>query len=92
MAGGRLRIVIVEDDASSFALQEDQVMRFQTFDQGADRSTESVVCEHDSASLVAARLRRSGYPFLRSVKCEVCDGVIVIFGEVPTFHLSQLAT
>lgn len=30
--------------------------------------------DDDAAGLVAARLRRSGYPFLRSIKCEVCDG------------------
>ncbi len=47
--------------------------------------------EDDPASLVAARLRRSGYPFLRSVKCEVHSGVMVLSGSVPTFHLKQMA-
>ncbi len=45
----------------------------------------------DPASLVAARLRRSGYPRLRGVKCEFQDGVTVLSGTVPTFHLKQLA-
>jgi osmotically-inducible protein OsmY len=47
--------------------------------------------EDDAASLVAARLRRSGYPFLRAVKCEVYEGVTVLSGTVPTFHLKQVA-
>jgi osmotically-inducible protein OsmY len=47
--------------------------------------------EDDAASLVAARLRRSGYPFLRAISCQVHDGVTVLSGTVPTFHLKQLA-
>ncbi len=45
----------------------------------------------DPANLIANRLRRSGYPFLRGVKCEVCDGVTILSGIVPTFHLKQVA-
>lgn len=60
-------------------------------DQRADRCKDLQTREDDPASLVAARLRRSGYPFLRSIKCEVCGGVTVLSGEVPTFHLKQLA-
>jgi len=47
--------------------------------------------EDDPASMVAGRLRRSGYPFLRAIRCEVHDGVTVLSGTVPTFHLKQLA-
>lgn len=47
--------------------------------------------EEDSASRVAARLRRSGYPALRDIRCELCDNVLVLTGAVPTFHLKQLA-
>jgi osmotically-inducible protein OsmY len=57
-------------------------------DQMAERVT---LLEEDSANLVTARLRRSSYPFLRGIKCEVRDGVTVLSGEVPTFHLKQLA-
>ncbi len=45
----------------------------------------------DAASLVAARLRRSPYPLLRDVKCESRDGITVLSGTVPSFHLKQLA-
>jgi osmotically-inducible protein OsmY len=45
----------------------------------------------DSASLVVERLRRSGYPFLRGIKCEDRDGITVLSGTVPTFHLKQIA-
>ncbi len=60
-------------------------------DQQADRAHDFQPCEDDPASLVVARLRRSGYPFLWGVKCEVREGVAVLSGTVPTFHLKQLA-
>jgi hypothetical protein len=47
--------------------------------------------EDDPASLVAARLRRSGYPVLCGVRCELRDDVLVLSGAVPTYHLKQLA-
>lgn len=47
--------------------------------------------QDNPAHLVAARLRRSGYPFLRSIKCEFRGGVTVLSGTVPTFYLKQLA-
>jgi osmotically-inducible protein OsmY len=43
------------------------------------------------ACLVAARLRRSGYPHLRGIKCRALDGAIALAGRVPTFHLKQIA-
>ena len=49
------------------------------------------VREGDPASLVAARLRRSGHPYLFGVKCQTLDGSIVLSGTVPTFHLKQVA-
>ena len=60
----------------------------RTAEQAADRFG---LLEDDPASLVAARLRRSGYPFLRGIKCEVRDGLVVLSGAVPTFHLKQVA-
>ena len=36
-------------------------------------------------------MRRSGYPFLWSIKCQVCDNVAVLSGTVPTFYLKQMA-
>jgi osmotically-inducible protein OsmY len=47
--------------------------------------------ETDPGSLVAARLRRSGYPFLWGVSCEFRDGILTLSGTVPTFHLKQVA-
>lgn len=58
--------------------------------QGAERPTDFKVHD-DPASLVAARLRRSGYPYLCSIKCDVRDGVVVLSGTLPTYHLKQLA-
>ncbi len=48
-------------------------------------------CPHDPASLVAARLRRSGYAFLWGIRCEFNEGVLSLIGNVPTFHLKQVA-
>jgi hypothetical protein len=47
--------------------------------------------EYDAASRVAARFRRSGFPLLRAIKCELRDGVLVLSGAVPTYHLKQVA-
>ncbi|MFO0845264.1 MAG: BON domain-containing protein [Gemmataceae bacterium] len=42
-------------------------------------------------STALARLRSSGYPLLAKLRCEVADGVVTVFGSVPTFHLKQMA-
>lgn len=47
--------------------------------------------KNEPASLVAARFRRSGYPFLWGVSCECSEGVMTLSGIVPTFHLKQVA-
>ena len=47
--------------------------------------------EDDPASFVRTRLRRSGYPFLLGIRCEMRDGVLIMAGTVPTFHLKQIA-
>lgn len=47
--------------------------------------------ETDPAGLVATRLQRSGYPFLRRISCEFNGGLLTLSGIVPTFHLKQLA-
>jgi osmotically-inducible protein OsmY len=60
-------------------------------DQDADRTIDCQLQENDPGSLVAARLRRSGYPLLSSVQCDVREGVACLTGMVPTFHLKQIA-
>ena len=57
----------------------------------APRSASSEPDESDPAALVAARLRGSGYPFLRSVSCAFREGLLTLSGTVPTFHLKQVA-
>jgi len=47
--------------------------------------------EDSPASLVAARLRRSGHAFLWGIRCEFDEGVLSLIGNVPTFHLKQIA-
>ena len=63
----------------------------QIVDLDTDRSFDLRVDEEDPGSLVAARLRRSGYAFPAGVKCEVREGVAYLRGAVPTFHLKQIA-
>jgi len=41
--------------------------------------------------LVAARFRRSGYSLLWGVSCQFSQGVLLLLGTVPTFHLKQMA-
>jgi hypothetical protein len=47
--------------------------------------------ELEVAKCVEARFRRSGYPYLRGIKCQVLGGKATLLGSVPTFHLKQLA-
>lgn len=45
----------------------------------------------NAGDIVAARLRRSGYPFLWGVTCTFSAGEVVLSGTVPTFYLKQVA-
>lgn len=40
---------------------------------------------------VESRLRKSGYPDLHRVSCDLCDGVLTLRGRVSTFYLKQVA-
>lgn len=83
------------DSAEESANRSSLLARETMLRIGSDRNAPSCVTteptEVDPASLVAARLRRSGYPFLRSVVCEFSEGILTLAGTVPTFHLKQLA-
>ena len=73
-----------------FGSLENQSMFQEKADQGRDCSCGFESLGGDLASPVVARLRRSGYPFLKSIECQDRDGVLVLSGTVPTFHLKQL--
>ena len=47
--------------------------------------------EDDPAGLVRAGLGRSGYPVLLGNSLRDAEGVLVLVGTVPTFHLKQIA-
>jgi len=53
------------------------------------------VVELDEESALAAAvgraLRATGYPALRDLAIEVCGGVVVLGGCVPSYHQKQLA-
>jgi hypothetical protein len=42
-------------------------------------------------ALALQALRSSGYSILGKLRCEVVEGVLVLSGVVPSFHLKQLA-
>ena len=44
---------------------------------------------HLRESVIQA-LRHSGYSYLSNLKCEVLDGVVDVFGIVPSFFLKQV--
>jgi hypothetical protein len=50
-------------------------------------------CEKQCNVSEAARvlLQRSPYVPLRSIKCEICEGALVLRGEVGSFYVKQLA-
>ena len=44
-----------------------------------------------TARAVLSRLADSGYTSLANVACEYRDGVVVLRGRVPSFHMKQVA-
>ena len=58
---------------------------------GADHLVNVATAEDDPAGLVRARPRRSGYPVLLGIHCEMRKGALVLVGTVPTSHLKQIA-
>ncbi len=46
----------------------------------------------DTLRIAALRLLlSSGYPILRTLRCEVRDAVVLVRGVVPTYYLKQMA-
>ncbi|MCA9119417.1 MAG: hypothetical protein H6822_05740 [Planctomycetaceae bacterium] len=46
---------------------------------------------HSPADTASRILRNSSYQQIRSLKCSYLDGVLTIEGQLPNFHLNQLA-
>jgi osmotically-inducible protein OsmY len=58
----------------------------------ADTKTASLKQEKEAiAARVEARMRHSGYYELRGVSCDFHEGILILRGCVPSFHLKQLA-
>lgn len=36
-------------------------------------------------------LRKTGYPVLRNIEIHVCEGLLILKGQVPTYHMKQVA-
>ena len=41
--------------------------------------------------MVRARLQQSAYHAIRSITCELHEGVVTLRGRVPSYHLKQMA-
>ena len=66
----------------------------------ATSSTSEIACppwiseagdDYSLRETVIQGLRRSGYSPLSNIKIEVVDGVVAVFGVVPSFYLKQMA-
>lgn len=57
------------------------------------RPARNVGLDPDAALIAAVELalRASGYMALRQVEVELCAGVVVLWGRVPSYHQKQLA-
>lgn len=54
-------------------------------------SQEDVAAGQAVESQVEAEFRQSNYHALRTIRCRYENGVVSLFGTVPTFHLKQIA-
>jgi hypothetical protein len=68
-------------------------MTSTTDDPSSVPDADSSTREQDKrlGSLAIEQLRASGYPILRRLRCDVVDGVVILGGRVPSFHLKQMA-
>lgn len=57
-------------------------------EDGADQRTAS---DRALAESVARALVATGYSALREIEIEICNGIAVLWGCVPTYHQKQLA-
>jgi osmotically-inducible protein OsmY len=47
--------------------------------------------QREIVELVRTKLARSSYRWLRSLSCNVREGVLTLVGQVPTYYLKQMA-
>jgi hypothetical protein len=59
----------------------------------ADVQSQDCECELEIQlrSRILGALETAGYPELRSVRCQVDEGVVVLRGVLPSYHLKQVA-
>lgn len=55
--------------------------------------SQSIECglETQFRNRILGALENAGYPELRSVRCQVGQGVVVLRGVLPSYHLKQVA-
>ena len=60
-------------------------------ERGVPRPSTSVEEDELVRLVVERRLRSSGYCSVRVVRCFVEDGVVMLFGTVPSYYMKQIA-
>ncbi len=68
-------------------------MRFikQTRRDGAGQDPHSEMNQGTIAELAEAELRRGPYLALRNITCACRDGILILYGRLPSYHLKQIA-
>jgi osmotically-inducible protein OsmY len=63
----------------------------QTRHDGAGVNAHAETTKEKIAELAEAELNRSPYRALRFVTCACRDGVLILNGQLPSYHLKQIA-
>ena len=66
--------------------------KIATSSRESDTTVASLIQERAAiAAMVELHMRNSGYYELRGVSCDFHEGVLILRGRVPSYHLKQLA-
>lgn len=68
-------------------------MSSEALKRAAKVQTQSDECEFEAhlRNRILGALETAGYPELRSVRCQVGEGIVVLRGVLPSYHLKQVA-
>jgi osmotically-inducible protein OsmY len=58
---------------------------------GEDTAGGGAIYEDELVAAIRSALRATGYARLQNLEIELCRGVVVLSGEVPTYHQKQMA-
>jgi osmotically-inducible protein OsmY len=82
----RRRLFTIEQDGHDGSLVEDAMLETQP----APVSSETITPDQVEAE-AEQRLRKSSSFVLRNVACQFRDGVLILLGQLPSYHHKQIA-